>query len=111
MIRRSPVTDVHARKVGAKTETAGICCRKPRYEKFCRVTINAFEMLERSAVKVARSALMKALSGNWLCLSNMFAGSIRLAASQMVQSSSENDIGDTRQENLDTLSFFRALHL
>ncbi|WP_205085313.1 hypothetical protein, partial [Photorhabdus khanii] len=42
----------------------------PRYEKFCRVTINAFERLERSAVKVARSVLRRAQSGNWLCLSD-----------------------------------------
>lgn len=70
MIRRSPVTGVHARKIGIKAETAGIYRRKPRYENPCRVTINAFERLERSAVKVARSVLRRAQSGNWLCLSD-----------------------------------------
>ena len=70
MIWRSTVIGDHARKVEAKTESAGICRRRPRYEKFCRVTINAFERLERSAVKVARSVLRRAQSGNWLCLSD-----------------------------------------
>lgn len=67
MLRRSSVTGLHVMKIKTKAEIDGIGHRKPRYEKLCRVTINAFE---RRAVKVARSVLRRAPSGNWLCLSD-----------------------------------------